>query len=122
MQTYIHIKHIKIIKQIVRNWIILRTKGSDNIVLNFIKQFQTKETIALFKNGMCYYFFTILKARFPQAICMYDETEGHFVAEIDDRFYDITGDVTNLYNPVSWEFYDMSSAKNNIIKNCIFKE
>lgn len=53
---------------------------------------------------------------------MYDEVEGHFVTEIDDRFYDITGDVTNLYNPVSWEFYDISGMRKNIIKNCILKE
>ena len=98
------------------------TREGDTIILNFIKQFQTPQTIALFTNGMCYYFYVILKSRFPQAICMYDELEGHFIAEIDDIFYDITGDVTNLYNPVPWEFYDISGMRKNIIKNCILKE
>ena len=39
--------------------------SKSNAVLNFIMLFQTPQTIALFTNGMCYYFYVILKSRFP---------------------------------------------------------
>ena len=54
---------------------------------------------------------------------MYDLTENHFVALIDGRLYDITGDVTEQYSVIPWETYDDVQHKVRIIKQCVnFKE
>lgn len=45
----------------------------------------------VFTHGSCYHFYLILKEVFPQAKPYYDE--DHIITEIDDRFYDITGEV-----------------------------
>jgi hypothetical protein len=42
-------------------------------------------------NGSCYRFYLILKEVFPEAIAYYDG--DHVITRIDDRYYDITGQV-----------------------------
>ena len=41
---------------------------------------------------------------------------NHFVVEIENRLYDITGDVTGEYNVVRWSTY---LDKRTIIRDCI---
>ena len=48
---------------------------------------------------------------------MYDVTENHFVAQIGDRLFDITGDVTDRYNVIEWEKYDDRYDAGEIIKD-----
>lgn len=51
---------------------------------------------------------------------MYDVTENHFVAQIGDRLFDITGDVTDrYYNVIEWEKYDDKLHKERLIRDCI---
>lgn len=45
----------------------------------------------VYTNGSCYHFYLILKEVFPDAECYYDE--DHVVTKIDDKFYDITGEI-----------------------------
>lgn len=45
----------------------------------------------VYTEGSCYHFYLILKEVFPQAECWYDE--DHVLTKIDDKFYDITGEV-----------------------------
>ena len=73
----------------------------------------------VFTCGCCYWFAHILKTRYPQGEIMYDPVINHFVTQIDGRLYDITGDVTGLYDVVSWENYEDDLEKERIINNCI---
>lgn len=76
-------------------------------IVQFIKNFSAaKDT---FLNGCCYWFAFILSARFHCGIIMYEPVEGHFVYAVSDNgniggihgqgfhFYDVRGDVTELY-------------------------
>lgn len=62
----------------------------------------------------CYWFAHILAERFfntnEKPIIMYIPTMNHFVVNIKDRLYDVTGDVTDIYNcgtrkPILWKLY-----------------
>lgn len=62
-------------------------------VEEFIKRFngfglQVKDC---FTNRNCYYFYIILKSRYPQAIPYYDKEKSHIVTKIGNNFYDING-------------------------------
>lgn len=94
-----------------------------NEVLHFIERFTNKgkwhEVIESFTCGCCYWFAHILCTRFPEADMMYDPIINHFVVRIDNRLYDITGDVTDHYNVVMWDYYDDEIEKLRIIEQCI---
>ena len=47
---------------------------------------------------------------------MYDAVNNHFVVEIENRLYDITGEVTGQYDVVRWSKY---LDKRGIIRDCI---
>ena len=92
-------------------------------VLEFIAHFhkvKNPEVIDnLFTNGCCYWFSLLLHSRFKGSIIMYDPIENHFVTKIEDRLYDVTGDVTGKYNVIDWETYDDDIHKKRIISQCI---
>lgn len=46
-----------------------------------------------FTSGCCYWFAWILCERFGGRVVL-DVLDNHFVAELGDRYYDVTGDVT----------------------------
>lgn len=78
----------------------------------------------LFLHGDCYYFAIVLKERFPSAIIKYLIIDNHFITEIDDRLYDIRGDITDIVDInqlIAWsdmESYDELLYK-RIIRDCI---
>lgn len=91
------------------------------MVNDFIFQFE--ESQGMFLNGMCYYFALILRERFGGEIC-YAPIDNHFIARIDGRLYDASGDVTDLYTVyVPWdEYIDIDPIHaDRIIKSCILK-
>ena len=45
----------------------------------------------VYTEGSCYHFYLILKQVFPEAECWFDI--DHVITKIDDKFYDITGEV-----------------------------
>lgn len=67
-------------------------------VLAFIKHFEgARET---FLHGCCYWFAHILSERFwlrESVAILYEPVEGHFITQIGGRYYDVRGDVTDLY-------------------------
>ena len=83
-------------------------------VVRFIKNFHGAEDV--FLHGCCYWFAWILKERFHEhgylVDIFHEPVEGHFVTRFienpspyepvwpsaDVRFFDIRGDVTDLYN------------------------
>ena len=78
-----------------------------------------KDVDDVFQKGCCYWFSVILHTRFPNSRIMYDQVSNHFVTEIDDRLYDITGDVTEKYDVVPWEEYTDTLHKSRVIRDCI---
>ena len=93
-------------------------------VFDFIDRFtdrgRREEVIITFTCGCCYWFAKILSERFSNsnAIIVYDDTDNHFGCKIEDRVYDITGDVTDKYDWGHWPIRDYHQMK-NIIRNCI---
>ena len=59
-----------------------------SLIRNSCPELQTK----IFTEGACFQFYLILRNRFPQARAYYDM--NHVVTKIDDKFYDITGEVS----------------------------
>ena len=45
----------------------------------------------VYTEGSCYHFYLILKEVFPDAEAYFDA--DHIITKIDDKFYDITGEV-----------------------------
>ena len=98
------------------------------VVEKFIEDFKCYdikgEVSTTFLCGYCYYFSIILKERFPGTVIMYDEVGNHFSALINDRLYDITGDITSS----KADFIPWSSLRdrdsllyNRIVRDCICK-
>lgn len=77
-------------------------------ILDFIHKFNddgsNTQVITLFTEKCCYWFARILEDRFRQQHpkIMYDQDMCHFGTEINGRVYDITGDVTDKYDWMSW--------------------
>ena len=97
-------------------------ESSDKVnkfINHFHKVSPTGNITQVFTRGCCYWFAHILCSRFEEARMMYDSVRNHFVAEINHRLYDITGDVTGLYNVVSWHEFDDELQKPRIISYCV---
>ena len=77
-------------------------------VLRFISLFKGAEDP--FLHGCCYWFAAILEARFKGSV-LYASPPGHFVCQILNRLYDVTGDVTEAYDYFLWRIWrNMSPA------------
>ena len=88
----------------------------------FLARFHTGCTHVdeVFTKGCCFWFADILCKRFPNnSRLMYDQVANHFVAEIDGRLYDITGDVTDTYSVEPWDELNDDLLKARIIRDCI---
>jgi hypothetical protein len=95
------------------------------LILDFCKQFRSLGAENCFSNGMCYWFAHILKERFihESTEIMYAEIPNHFACRINDRIYDITGDITDKYNWESWERFSFKdfALTERIIRDCVDK-
>jgi len=90
-----------------------------SFINHFHKVSPTDDVTEVFTCGCCYWFAHILCSRFENAKMMYDPIINHFVAQIGDRLYDITGDVTDKYKVVEWKHFDDELEKQRIVDYCI---
>lgn len=98
----------------------LRLMPTDDGVSRFIKRFHDYTDVdSVFTNGCCYWFAYIIKGRFDEAKIMYDSINNHFGTMINDRVYDVTGDVTDKYSWEPWENFDDELEKSRIVRDCI---
>ena len=91
-------------------------------ISRFLRRFHAgNETVnEVFTQGCCFWFADILCKRFPEhSRLMYDQVANHFVAEIDGRLYDITGDVTDTYKVEPWDELEDDLLRSRIIRDCI---
>ena len=78
-----------------------------------------------FTNGCCFWFAYTLYARFAleasNVEIMYDDIANHFGCRIDEKIYDITGDVTDKYRWKEWieAYYEDVLRGNRIIRDCV---
>lgn len=75
-------------------------KSPEEIISAIRNSFKGAETVYL--RGGCHRFWVILRSIFDNAEPFYSKKEGHFITKIGDRFYDITGDVTQKYDLSSY--------------------
>ena len=97
----------------------------ENEIQEFIRGFKRYDRsdvlIKTFLEGYCYYFAVILQERFGGEI-LYEPIEGHFITKIGCSYYDIRGDVTNLYNASPNLLHKEDWMKRgNIVRGCILK-
>lgn len=94
-------------------------------IIDFIRHFKDAEKT--FLDGCCYWFCYILSARFGGST-FYEPVEGHFVQKIGDAFFDVRGDVTELYKDcrcmVCWDTYELVDPTHyrHIVRDCVLKE
>lgn len=92
-------------------------------VIEFINRRFPKELDCNWCNGNCYFFAAILKARFPKGRIMYDVVDGHFLFNLNRKYYDFTGQVKNPegHLRVSWDDFDNYDKyqKRCIQRDCI---
>ena len=88
-------------------------------VLDFIARFKGSEMV--FLHGCCYWFAHILQERFyaeHSVDIKYEPVEGHFITKIGNRFYDIRGDVTELYRgKPMYDLYEMNHNDNKYFRH-----
>lgn len=80
-------------------------------IIKFIEHFRGSEYTFLY--GCCYWFAVILAERFREdcPAIMYEPVRGHFVTRIGDRYYDVRGDVTEMYQYK--QMYDMDRLRDS---------
>lgn len=98
-------------------------------VIRFIGRFTSngarKEVIDCFSNGCCYWFAETLYERFmmevDECFLMYDPVINHWGCKIENRVYDITGDVTADYDWEFWESFKYAdeSLTRRLYRDCI---
>mgnify|MGYP000439283697 CR=1 FL=1 len=61
-------------------------------------------SVEVYTKGSCYQFFRILQAKYPKAEAYFNI--DHVITKIDDKYYDITGEVTKTdrYLPMDKHF------------------
>ena len=94
-------------------------------VIDFINNFKKKYPDAMedtFLHGYCYWFAKILAERF-EGVIYYEPIDNHFIAYIENHFYDITGEVIPSQKARPWSVYQLwdELETQRIIRDCINK-
>lgn len=80
---------------------------------------ETDNINEVFTKGCCYWFAFVLCSRFPGSRIMYDPDMCHFMAGINGMLFDITGNVTGLYDAIPWDEMDDEIEKQRIVRDCV---
>lgn len=51
----------------------------------------------IYTQGSCFRLYSILKTIFSEAVPHYSILDGHWITEIDGKFYDINGEINSEY-------------------------
>ena len=82
-------------------------------ILSFIKAVRESfpDAAIIYKYGGCYGLYKILKKVFPNAIPYKEDDQGHIVARISGRFYDIEGECINGNAEPSGKFIKLNTKQ-----------
>lgn len=91
----------------------------DRFIENFKKGFEKNDLEDVFLHGNCFHFSIILEKMYD-GIIVYDPHMQHFCSLINDRFYDITGEIKE---PLDWIYWrDMEEDERfNLERDCVYK-
>lgn len=95
------------------------------MVLTFINKFKIahkEELEDVFIHGYCYWFAHILATRFKGTL-YYNPVKIHFATMIKDKLYDITGEIKDKTNWMTWTQYQEEEHEiaMDITRSCILK-
>ena len=73
--------------------------------IDFIKEINESDSYIemIYLNGGCYSFYKVLKLVFPNASPFINKSKDHVVTMIDGKLYDIRGNITGDYSPLTIE-------------------
>ena len=84
-------------------------------LITFIRESHTEMT-NIYLKGSCLNFFCILHSIYPEAIAWFNI--NHIITEIDGKYYDITGEVSNKnYFKYVGTYSNMSRSFRNMYRN-----
>lgn len=88
------------------------TKHQD--ILNFIATIRDSHSmmIEIFTKGSCLNFYYILRKVYPESVPYFNV--NHIITKIDDRFYDITGQVDGKGYDIYYDVYRKYRLKRSI--------
>lgn len=91
--------------------------------INVFKTYHEKEIYNTFMFGCCYWFAVILKERFQGEI-YYLPIDNHFITKINNEFYDISGKIEPIEQPILWTEFQKLEPKEalRIEYYCILKK
>lgn len=96
-------------------------------VLKFINHFTNygnyKDVITSFTTGNCYYFAVCLADRFngEDPCIVYDPIANHWACKIEDKIYDITGELDNRFNFEDWYNF-VNSVNDELYLNRLYEQ
>ena len=108
----------------------LKNIMSNTAYQSILKDMKLYNIIDLFTCGYCYWYAYLLQIKYHGEI-WYLPVDNHFIYKQNNKYYDITGDITNYVNnlpdnqkAVSWEHYKKLDYlhTDNLYKYCINKE
>lgn len=81
------------------------------MIINFLHELKTSyhKNEIIYTEGSCFRLYSILKTVFNQANPYYSHLDGHWITEIDGKFYDINGEICLDY--VSAKKYKLQNNK-----------
>ena len=96
---------------------------------DFSKNQKEKELLKEhFTCGYCYHFAVMLEGVFKHGNrsvdLMYNPVENHFAAKINEKLYDINGEINDTEEWMTWTEYQKFEPLDSerVIKNCLYKE
>ena len=93
-------------------------------ISNFKRDFNEDSLIRVFTEGNCYHFAVILKNIYPEGRIIYSQSLGHFLLEIDEEYYDITGKVdADILDKAYFDtlYYTDSSLYRSLLRDCVLR-
>ncbi len=68
-------------------------------LINFLKELKHSyhKNEIIFTQGSCFRLYSILKTIYEEAVPYYSHLEGHWITQIDGKFYDINGEICSEY-------------------------
>ena len=87
---------------ILKNELSLQVKYINIKVMDinkFLKELRdsSERIYSIYTKGSCYRLFSILSTIFPNAVPYWSDMDNHAITKIDNKFYDIGGEITLSY-------------------------
>lgn len=84
---------------------------SRDVILSFLYELKNAytENPNIYMQGSCFRLFKMLKTIWPDSNPYYSQVDGHWITEINNRFYDINGEINKDY--VEFKTYKIEGSE-----------